>query len=564
LTYFSAKDISVGDVVEINIRNKNHDAIVISVKEVKDLKQEIKTATFGFKKIQKVKNGSKFYKEFFKACEDTKKFFVGNLGQIASYFISTEFLQQYENLPSPKKKMVGSSVYHIVPTILGAENLFNNISKSDSDSVFLIHGKLNKKKQLSIYKQILERGDPVTVIMTPSFVFIPRHDLGKIVLHDEQSPAYRTIKRPYFDLRFFLKTFAKETKIKIDFSGKPLTLETILENKINITQTSHSKINIVDMANKENCHNKSFIFSKKVFEEIQKSDKAFAFALRKGLGSSVVCHDCGQILKDGDTTLVLRKRGEQRILLNVKTGETLDPRTRCNHCESWNFDTLGIGTDIVTEEAKKLFPKKNIFQIDSDVTKTNKKVREVIEKFYATPQSILIGTELVIPYLKTKVDFATLISMDSLLSIPNYKMSEKMLYLGLIIKDLGEKSIIQTRDTENLVMETITSGDLKKFYDSEKKLREKFGYPPFGTIIKISRNSKRDDFDRAVGPLISQLSTWNPIARRIKRGKTFETIIITKISQRLWNEDFQDQNLFEILSSLTPDWQIRVNPDSLF
>jgi primosomal protein N' len=218
----------------------------------------------------------------------------------------------------------------------------------------------------------------------------------------------------------------------------------------------------------------------------------------------------------------------------------------------------------VTEEAKKLFPKKNIFQIDSDVTKTNKKVREVIEKFYATPQSILIGTELVIPYLKTKVDFATLISMDSLLSIPNYKMSEKMLYLGLIIKDLGEKSIIQTRDTENLVMETITSGDLKKFYDSEKKLREKFGYPPFGTIIKISRNSKRDDFDRAVGPLISQLSTWNPIARRIKRGKTFETIIITKISQRLWNEDFQDQNLFEILSSLTPDWQIRVNPDSLF
>jgi primosomal protein N' (replication factor Y) len=400
--------------------------------------------------------------------------------------------------------------------------------------------------------------------MTPSFLFVPRHDVWKIVVHDEHSSAYRTIKRPYFDLRFFLKVFAQQMKAEIEFFGTPLTLETVLENKIDVANISGKKLQIVDMSDKENRHGKSFIFSKDVFEEIKASDRAFAFALRKGLGSSVICHDCGHVVKDGDTALGLRIKGDQRMLFNPATGATLDPKTRCANCGSWNFDVLGIGTDTVLEEAKKLWPKKNIFQIDGDVTKTDKKVREVVEKFYKTPNSILVATELAIPYLENQVDFGATISMDALLSIPNYKIYEKMVHLGLAVKKVSKKTILQTRDMENPAIVALASGNLKKFYESEKTMREKFGYPPFGTIVRISRTSNKDDFDRAAGPLVAALSNWNPVARRTKRGKIFETIIILKLAKKIWNAESQDQNLSEILSSLTPDWQIRVNPESLF
>ncbi len=560
LTYFSAKDVSLGDIVTIEVRKTRHEALVVNVTNAKDLKQEIKKASFGFKKIVDIKDGSRFFPEFFKATNETKKFFVGNLGQVAAYFIPTEFLKDYENLPKPRKRTVGSSIYHIAPTVLAVETL----AKTFGNGVFVLHGRLSKKKLLARYKEILESKNPVTVIMTPSFTFVPRHDLGQIFVHDEHSSSYRTIKRPYFDLRFFLKIFAREMKIKIDFEGVPLTLETILENKIDVPNFSSKKLAIVDMSDKENRHGKSFIFSKEVFEKIKKSDKAFAFSLRKGLGSSVVCHDCGQIIKDGDTALALRNHGGQRVLLNPITGETLDSRTRCSNCQSWNFDTLGIGTDTVVEEAKKLFPKKKIFQIDGDVTKTDKKVREVIEKFYATPDSILIGTELALPYLSNKIDFGVIVSMDALLSIPNYKIYEKMLHLGLAVTDVAHKNILQTRDTENPSVEALSSGNLKKFYDSEREMREKFSYPPFGTIMRISRTSNRDDFERSAGALVSTLAQWQPLARRIKRGKVFETVITIKLARKSWNENHQDEGLSEILGSLSPDWQIRVNPESLF
>lgn len=564
LTYFSAKEISIGDIVEIEVRKKKYDALVVDVREVKNLKQEIKTATFGFKKIESVRGKSKFYKEFFNACEETKEFFVGNLGQIAAYFIPTEFLKEYENLPRPKKRTVGSSVFHIAPTVRACKTIYEKLSRSDLDRTFLIHGNLNKRTLLAHHKEILDSKNPVSVVMTPSFVFIPRHDVGKIVLHDEHSSAYRTIKRPYFDLRVFARMFAKAMNVKLEFEGVPLTLETVVENNLPISNVRGSTSHTIDMSDKENRYKKSFIFSKDVFEEIKKSDKAFAFALRKGLGSSVVCHDCGHVVKDGDTALVLRERVGERVLLNPQTGAMLDPKTRCGNCGSWNFDTLGIGTNIVMEETKKLFPKKNIFQIDGDITKTDKKVREVVEKFYATPDSILIGTELVIPYLNQSIDISTIITMDSLLSIPSYKIYEKMLHLGMAVKNLAKKTILQTRDINNPAIEALMSGNLKKFYDSEKEMREKFGYPPFGTIVRISRTSSKDDFDHIAAPLVSALSNWNPLARRIKRGKVFETIIILKLTKKVWDIEVQDQNLFKILSYLTPDWQVRVNPESLF
>lgn len=557
LTYFSAKEISIGDVVEIEVRKKKYDALVVDVRDAKDLKQEIKTATFGFKKIDSVKSGSNFYPEFFKVCQETKKFFVGNLGQIAAYFIPTEFLKEYENLPRPKKRTVGSSVFHIAPTVLAVDNL----AKTLGNKIFVLHGKQSKKKLITTYKEILNSEKPVTVVMTPSFIFIPRHDVGQLIIHDEHSSAYRTIKRPYFDIRFFLKTFAKEMKVKINFEGVPLTLETVLENKISVPNNSGKKLTIVDMSEKENRHGKSFIFSKDVFEEIKTSDKVFALALRKGLGSSVICHDCGQILKDGDTALALRIKDGQRILLNPQTGETLDPRTRCNNCDSWNFDTLGIGTDTVAEETKKLFPKKKIFQIDSDITKTDKKVRETIKKFYETENSILVGTELALPYLEKEVDVSVVISIDSLLSIPSYKIYEKILHLGLATTSLGKKNFFQTRDTENMAIETLKTGNLKKFYEFEKEMREKFGYPPFGTIIKLSKLSK-SNFDR--DDLLSRLELWKPQIKKIKRGKIFETIIVLKLPKEVWNESHQDQLLTSYLLSLSPDWQIRINPENLF
>lgn len=561
LSYFSSKPILVGDIVSVEIRKKIYDALVLSVHDVQSLKTDIKEATFGFKKIQAVKGHAKVYEEFFAAARATKEFFAGNLGQIVAHFVPQKFLDEYEKLPEPAARTVGSSVFHIAPTVRAAETLFK-LLKSDFNRTFLIHGGLRPKTLLARYAEILSAPGPVTVVMTPTFLFIPRHDLGEIVIHDEGNSAYRTIKRPYFDLHVFAQVFTKVMNVKLTFEN-PTTLETIIEHNLQIPTVRGRTSNIIDMSNKEVRHKKSFIFSNDVFDAVKNSHHAFLFSLKKGLASSVVCHDCGHVLKDGDTPLVLRERAGKRTLINPRTGAALDPRTRCPICNGWNFDTLGIGTDSVVKEAQKLFPKKEIFQIDGDTVKTDKKVREVIEKFYASSDAVLVGTELALQYLEQPLDVAAIISLDALLFMPSFRASEKIARIAESVAHLSGKTCIQTREPNAPVMQALAEGDMKAFFVREQESRKKFGYPPFGTIIRISRISPRDDFDHTAGALVATLADWKPLTRRLKRGKVFETIIILKLAKKDWNETHQDPHLARLLASLTPDWQIRINPETL-
>ena len=54
LSYFTTKPVSLGDIVDIPLRNKTVHGIVISIKKAEDMKSEIKTAGFALKKIEKI------------------------------------------------------------------------------------------------------------------------------------------------------------------------------------------------------------------------------------------------------------------------------------------------------------------------------------------------------------------------------------------------------------------------------------------------------------------------------------------------------------------------------
>lgn len=562
LTYFSSKDIRVGDIISVDIRKKTYDALAVAVDDIRKRKVDVKASDFSLRKVREKRGAAPFYREFFEACRAARDYFAGNLGQIIDFFIPNSFLEQHETLLKPKARTVGSSVFHIAPTVRAADKLFAELSKSHADNIFLIHGSLRKKTLFTRYTEILSHDAPVTVIMTPSFLFLPRHDVGNIVVHDEGNSAYRTIKRPYFDLRAFCRMFAQAMHVKLSFE-QPESLETIIEHDTFVSKRDITRLQIIDMSDKELRYKKSFVFSRQAFETIQESQHAFLFSLKKGLGNSVICHDCGHILKDGDTPLALRERSGERALINPHTGATFDPKTRCSNCSGWNFDTLGIGTDTVVDEARNLFPQKEIFQIDGDTIKTDKKVREVIEKFYGSKNAVLVGTELAFSYLDQPLDTAVTISMDALLSLPSFRVHEKLLRLALAVGKLSDKPLLQTREPNTPAIAAAANGDIKTFFETEKSMRQKFGYPPFGTIMRLSRVSLKDDFDHVAAPLIAGLSDWQPFPRRLKRGKAYETIIIMKLPKQSWHESHQDPRLADILSSLGPDWQIKVNPDTL-
>lgn len=596
LTYYSSKEVNVGDIVSVPLRNKFYKAIVLNVTDIKNEKLNIRKANFIFKKIKSIEGKSPFYDSFFETITKTKDFFIGNSGQMINFFIPNFFLENLEKLNSPHKfdqnkqsgeisllinnlenridfykkyfeniKKHNKSLLFIVPTKEEVD-FFYDLLKNENININKLSNKLSKKNLVIKYNNIVNSKDSQIIITTPSFVFIPIHNLQSIVLENESWSGYRTLKRPYFDIKVFIKNLAKKENLDLIFAGDTVTVENsiIKKNKESNTKDFLNMPEIIDMTHKENLYKKSFIISKEFKKILENGGKNFIFVLRKGLASQIICHDCKHVLKKDDEPLSLIEKNGERFFKSSHTKKIFDSKIRCEVCGGWNFDTIGIGIDTVFTEIKKEFPNLNILKIDKDSTKNIKELKNVYKKFLEDKNTLLLGTEMVIPYLKDKIDNSIIVSLDSLLFIPSFKVNEKIVRL---ISDLSKisknKTLIQTRQKIDHVLESLEKNDLQNFYEKELEKRRTYNYPPFSTIIKVIRKEKSKD-SKDIERLLENTKKWNPIKKNIKRIGYFENIILFKIPVKDWNEDHQNLDLKALLSSLGPDFEIRVNPEALF
>ena len=157
---------------------------------------------------------------------------------------------------------------------------------------------------------------------------------------------------------------------------------------------------------------------------------------------------------------------------------------------------LGIGTDTVFEEVKKLFPGVKILKLDKEIAKDIKGAEKIIKEFEKDNGTILIGTEMALFYIKEKVSLSIIASFDSLWSIPNFKMGEKIIkLLTSIISKTKNKIIIQTKNDKDATILAVKNETLLYFIREELEDRKNLGYPPFNRFIKISHLGDKDEMD---------------------------------------------------------------------
>jgi primosomal protein N' (replication factor Y) len=250
-----------------------------------------------------------------------------------------------------------------------------------------------------------------------------------------------------------------------------------------------------------------------------------------------------------------------------------NPETVCSNCGSWNLIPLGIGTDTVFEEIKDKFPKTKIFKLDKESVKTGKEAEKIVREFEKTPGSILIGTEMTFFYLKEKINLSIVASFDSLWSIPNFKMSEKIIQLLLSILGKTEKKlIIQTKNKDDPALLAIKSENLLPFVREELEDRKNLNYPPYKRFIKIIYLGDKIESIEAKKLLAELFKEYNPdiFSGFITKNKNqYVTNALIRLEPSKWSlpELFHgssiDQNLSNLLSSLPPSYEVSVDPEDL-
>jgi len=618
LSYFSGSDIPIGSIIKVPLRKRIVPALVINTKDVEDAKTEIKNSSFPLKKIQKVKYVSLLSKNFVDAAEAAAHYYVGSIGSVLNSVIPKTLLENIDKIEIPENKIEhiknitraekfviqsndndryaqyksiireefarNSSVFFCLPTIQDIKKAKNSLHKGIEPYTFVLHSSLNKKEIISTINKILEEKHPILIIGTGGFLTIPKDNIGTIIVDKENSRAYKNQTRPYIDMRKFTEILAEKIKAKIIFGDLLLRTDTIWKQKVGefvelaslkFRSLTTSTQEIVDMRliqkdNSESDGKKIFkILSSdlenKIKDNIENNEHMFIFTGRRGLSPSTVCADCGNVVKCNScgAHTVLHKSNIENFFLCHKCGERRSALEKCSFCNGWRLTTLGIGSELVEEKIIELHPKGNVYRIDADSTPTHKKAQDVADKFYNSPEGILIGTEMALLYLTEKIENSAVVSIDSFFSIPDFRINERILNILLKIRSVTDKNfIIQTRDTTQKVFDYAVKGNMSDFYRDEIIDREKFNFPPFSTLIKISISGTKNEVLEFVENIQQMIEPYEinifPAFIPQSKGKYGVNGII-KIPREKW----PDTELYEKLKQLPLDILINVDPDSL-
>ncbi|MFH0755091.1 MAG: hypothetical protein V1910_00285 [bacterium] len=647
LSYFTGSDIPIGSIIKVPLRKKIVSALIINIKNIEDLKTEIKNSSFSLKKISEKKYINLLNKNFLDAVEEMANYYAGSISAILNSLIPKTLLNNTDKIDKNINKIniekiinfdkkikkiekfiiqaddeyryaeykniireefaKKSSVFFCLPTIQDIKKAKDFLQKGIEHYTFILYGSMNKKEIIETVNKILEEKHPLLIISTGNFFCLPRNDIGTIILDKENSRHYKMQIKPYIDIRKFAETFAEKTKIKIILGDSLLRIDTIWRQKkgeliefipLKFHSLTTSSQEIIDMKSIQNntfidekINNKKVFkilsedLEKKIKENIENNEHLFIFTGRRGLFPSTICADCGNIVKCNVCKghLVLHKSNMENFFLCHKCGEKRSALEKCFSCNGWRLITLGIGSELVEEKIKELYFKfykiksindseclknknfnfkENIFRIDIDATSTHKKAQNTADKFYNSPQGILIGTEMALSYLTKKIENSAIVSIDSFFSIPDFRINEKILNILLKIKSITEKNfIIQTRDISQKVFDYVLKENLIDFYKNEIIDREKFNFPPFIILIKISILGTKNEILKLVENIQKMIEPYEidifPAFFPTQKGNIINGII--KIPKEKW----PDKNLSDKLKILPRNVLVNIEPDSL-
>ena len=543
-------------------------------------------APFETKKIANVKASAFLPENFIKTCTKLAEYYATGTGQIVGSLVSESLLQNANRI-SPALTLSANhlaksasndifavqgddedrmsawrslirqefakrrSVVMYVPTIEEAKNISEALSKGIEEYIFVLNGSLTAKKIFTTWNTIARKEHPVFIVATSSFTILPREDIGSVIIERENERGWISQKTPFIDVRHALIALAVENKQNLYLADNSLSVETLRKlsnheiiegspfkwrsvstaNNIFVNMIEEKTIGTTVSEEKEKI--KFRVISPELEELIAKNinenTRMFIFASRRGLAPITVCDDCETVVSCANClspmTLHASKSGTGNFFLCHKCGERRSAGEKCVNCDSWRLSPLGVGIDRVKDEIQQKFPLSSIFEIDADTAANEKTLKNLLESFKNKPGSILLGTEMALNRIGNKIDHVAVASVDSLLSLPDFKMTEKIMHTLIRLRSMAERTfLVQTRKPEEKIFEYGLKGNLIDSFRMILEDRRRFEYPPYSVMVKISIEGKKDAIATQMADIVKMVSPYEidifPAFTSTARGKS--------------------------------------------
>ncbi len=608
LKYFSNMPVKVGSIVTIPIRKKEVIGIINNVESASDIKSNLRNLDYKLKKLSKINSNDAFPKYTIDIARNISDHYVTSTGSVLHSAIATEIFSA--NWPqdihdSSKRKLIPEifaiqgddedrmslwktiirqefakkkSLVFFAPTVEEAKKLFSCISKGIEDYAYILDGSDSNRNFKMKWDNIIKNVHPIIVIATPTFSLIPRNDISTVIIERENHSNWITDRNPYLNTKLFIEKTSIDQDRTLYIGDKCLTIETLYRVELHDIQmgplfkwrlVSKAEDIFVDMKEQQS---KTFSIISNELDLIIKKNKAenshlFVYTLRKGYSSITICDDCGTIFscKECESPLVLHQdeKNQRNFYLCHKCGEKAGAQDVCKKCLGTNLSILGIGLERVAEEIRSKHPGTELFVLDPMKIKTEKMKESLINQFIASPGSILLGTESALSKINQEIDFTAIVSIDSLFSIPDFRISEKIMSILTKLRSITRnKFIIQTRQSRERIFEYGRKGNISDYYKNVIDDRKISMFPPFSTLLKITIRGNKEKIAQKMAmikELVSpdEIDVFPVYTKETQNRYAIHGLI--KMPRGYW----PNSELISKLRTLERDVEIKINPENL-
>lgn len=413
----------------------------------------------------------------------------------------------------------------LVPEIALATPIVDRLRADLGVRIAVLHSALGEGERVDEWRRI-RAGEADLVVGTRTALLAPLSDVGLIVVDEEHDAAYKSDRTPRFQARDSAIVLGRIAGAAVVLGSATPAVETMGHARSGIYRRAvlpvraagtEPLVTAVDLRDELASGNRGLISDALATAiaalDTKRGDRAILVLNRRGTASVVMCRDCGtvQACPDCDRPLVYHQAGT--TLRCHHCGRAWPIASRCPACASPRIRYLGGGTERVEREVRARFPGLRIGRLDRDVVERKGAAERVLDDFAAGRIDVLVGTSLVTKGLDiAEVVLVGVVSADIALNLPDERASERT--YQLLAQAVGRAgrgdrpgvAFIQTYRPDHRAIRAVVERDAAAFYEEELALRERFGSPPFGRLIKLTVGlPERDAAEREAIALAERL-----------------------------------------------------------
>ena len=404
----------------------------------------------------------------------------------------------------------GSQVLYLLPEIALTTQIVSRLQKIFGDKIGIYHSRFSDNERVEVWQGINE-GRFSFVVGVRSSIFLPFNNLGLIIVDEEHETSYKQFDpSPRYHARDAALVLAQLHHAKVLLGSATPSMESYfqaknghyglveLNKRFGSAQLPNFIFSDVRQERKKKSMHGDFtsLTIDAIKENINNQEQSIVFQNRRGYAPHITCDECAWIPKCDNCAVSLTYHMYRNELRCHYCGFYRRLPSSCPACGSNKLRNVGFGTEKLEEDLKLRLPEAKVNRMDLDTTRKKYSYQTILEKFEKGEIDVLVGTQMVSKGLDfDQVSLVSVVDIDRMLHFPDFRSFERTFHLATQVSGRAgrrEKTgnvIIQTANTDQPILNLIVANDFAEFYRREIVEREKYHYPPFVRLIKITLKS---------------------------------------------------------------------------